>query len=404
MMRGEVKKSLQQFRNELFGAVAKNPSDALELVLYLRRRNEQVPDILIQSLTSVQEPDGDEPTTGLARKAAEDYITTDEAVPPALLNKVATNDKDAYYLALHYKKFDQQVPTVILKAVQNSPRWSSVFSTQIRRMSQEENEEMPLINLDDASRQQVLASIMRDYNVAIKYVGILTKNKKPIPENLKKMFTENPEKAEMYASVVFGNGGIIPDDIMNELIKDPSKSFNLANHIFGNFKNVLAPEPIVRGIAKSSSLSSEYAVMILKEKILNHKFLKILENGIAKGSTTEKRNRYGYVSVIHAPESAEKVRTKAADDYAMVYSRIIGEIPSDTIMKMVSDSGFTYVASNLVLQQKDIPEQFVKKISKNPDQSYRFIGRYYLKFGSRILPKKYKSIMLAAKKYEKEHI
>lgn len=403
-MSSEVKKSLQQSRDELYGAVAKNPYDALELVLYLRRRNEQVPDILIQSLASAQEPDGDEPNTGLARKAAEDYITTDEDVPPALLNKVATNDKDAYYLALHYKKFDQQVPTVILKAVQNSPRWSSVFQTQIRRISQEENEETSPISLDDASRQQVLASIMRDYNVAIKYIGILTKNKKEIPENLKKMFTEDPEKAKMYASMVFGNGGTIPDDIMNELVKDPSESFNLASHILGNFKNVLAPEPIVRGIAKSSSLSSEYAVMILKEKILNHKFLKILEDGIAKGSTTEKLNRYGYAPVSYATESAEKVRTKAADDYAIVYSRITGEIPSDIIMKMVSDGGLTYVASNLVLQQKDIPEQFVKRISKNPDQAYRFIGRYYLRFGSRNLPKKYKSIMLAAKKYEKEHI
>lgn len=403
-MSSEVKKSLQQSRDELYSAVAKNPYDALELVLYLRRRNEQVPDILIQSLASAQEPDGDEPNTGLARKAAEDYITTYDDVPPALLKKVATNDKDAYYLALHYKTFDQQVPTVILKAIQDSPRWSSVFSSQIRRMSQEENEETSSISLDDASRQQALASIMRDYDVALRYIGILTKNKKPIPENLKKMFVDEPEKAKMYASTVFGNGGNIPDDIMNELIKDPSESFDLASHILGNFKNTLAPEPVVRGIAKSASLSSEYAVMILKEKILNYKFLKILEDGITKGSTAEHRRRYAYGGRYDEQDSAEKVRTKAADDYAIVYSRITGEIPSDTIMKMVSDGGLTYVASNLVLQQKDIPEQFVKRISKNPDQSYRFIGRYYLRFGSRNLPKKYKSIMLAAKKYEKEHI
>lgn len=406
-MNDEVQKVLQQSREEMFRAVSKSPYEAAELILHLRRRNEPVPEFLLQSVVSVDAPlVSVADNTVLARKLAEDYVTTEDEVPQILLNKVAESDKDSYYLALHYKKFDQQVPEVILQSVLKSPRWSSVFSSKIREMSGDEDEEKAGLSLDDESRKQAIDKILQDEGTALQYVELLMRNKKEIPLIVQKAFESEPRLAKEYASTILGLGGKVPDSIINELTKDAGESYAVGEYILTRFKNV-APESIVRAIAKNALLASHYASAILKEKIINHNYLKILEHGITQGDTKEElrgHRVYGFDTEKDSEKTNKENRIRAADDYAIVYSRILGEIPPPEIMRFVSDVGITYVASNLASLGKKVPVEFINKIAAVPDQSYRFVGRYYLKHGTRQLPKEYKKIMMAAKKYEKERI
>ena len=242
---------------------------------------------------------------------------------------------------------------------------------------------------------------MQDEDYALEYVRVLVKNKKDVPEKLQKMFMSSPRLAKNYASVVMGNGGTVPEEIINEIIKEPSVSFEVASEITEKFKN-LAPEILIRALAKNSFLSSAYAVKMLKQNIINHKIFKILEHGILKGVSGNYKKNWSNQWV--ETDEGGSGKKEAIGNYAIVYSRVTGELPPPEILKELDLGALTYVASNLALQQKPVPTDIVEKISKNPDQSYRFVGRYYLKYGTRNLPKEYKKIESAAKKYDKGNI
>jgi|GEM_PF-5189183 len=406
-MSDETRKQLQQSREELMRAAARNPEQALDLALYLRRRNEQIPDYILNAVVSVDdenvspEEDVRHARSVAARRLAEDYITTDDDVPSLLLNVVAQEPKDAYYLAMHYKKYRQQIPEIILRSVMTS-QWASVFSSKVRR-GEFEDEETSIKNIDDEFRQKLFNSIMKDPNAALKLVGTLTFNKKPIPEALTQLFMKNSAYARDYATVVLGNEGTIPDEIMKELAKDPAESYRLADDILQKYGRV-APDEIVHSLSKNAMMSSEYAVAVLKKKIINHRILKILEKGMLGGKT--KKLHRGWSGTIDYSEEKpkEEDRTNALGDYAIVYSRELQEMPSAEILNKLMLNSLTYVASNLTLAGKPVPQEMIDKVASSPDQSYRFVGRYYLKFGTRNLPKQFKKISMAAKEYNRTHI
>ena len=385
---------------DLMHAVVKDPVYAAKLALYLRRRQEPVPDFVLQALTDIEDDSGGTDNSYLNR-VARDYLLTDEDVPEILLNMISKNAKNSYYLALDYKQYHQTIPDKILKTIQNS-RWAEPFQTTIRRMAQDEDDETANPSIDAGYLDQLLNRVMQDEDYALNYVRVLVKNKKDVPEKLQKMFMASPELAKNYASVVLGNGGTVPEEIINEIIKEPSVSFEVASEIIDKFKN-LAPEIVIRALAKNSFLSSAYAVKVLKQNIINHKIFKILEHGILKGTSGNYKKNWSnqWVSSSDEKDSGKK---EAIGNYAIVYSRVIGELPPPEILKELDLGALTYVASNLALQQKPVPVDIIEKISKNLDQSYRFVGRYYLKYGTRNLPKEYKKIEAAAKKYDKGHI
>lgn len=355
---------------ELLDKILENPQQAMRLAMILRHKHKEVPDAILNSLISDSMMG-----SNFARTLAEDYILMDETVPEQLLKKISENPKDAYYLAKYYKKNNQRIPEIIFQTVKQS---------QYYGQSLEENEET-----STSFQQDFLKKILKSEDLTLRYAAALLKNNKPIPDYVHDAIIafKDSRTSRHYSHYLITRDINVPDKILVNVAMDNDESFELATSLFKDLGKI-APDVILYSLATNPKYASEYGIMLLNKKYINQRILKILEDGIAR-KTKDKPDEYS---------------NEQAGLYAVVYTRILGDLPNPKIMKQVTPKYLTYVAMNLLGHKKEVPQEILDKIASNPPRSFAFISQYKLAYGAKKLPANYNKIKLSAKKYEYDTI
>ena len=355
---------------ELLDKILENPQQAMRLAMILRHKNQEVPENVLNSLVS-----DNMMGANFARTLAQDYILTDEDVPLQLLKRISESPKDAFYLAKYYKKNNQRIPEIIFQTVKQS---------QYYGQSLDEDEET-----SSSFQQDFLKKILKNEDLTLRYTAALLKNNQPVPDYVHNAIIafNDARTSRHFSHYLITHDINVPDKILVNVAMDNEESFQLAENLFKNLGKI-APDVILYSLATNPEYASNYGILLLNKKYINQRILKILEDGIARKSTSE-----------HNEHSNEQ-----AGLYAVVYTRILADLPSPKIMKLVTPKYLTYVAMNLLSHKKEVPQEILDKIASNPPRSFAFISQYKLAYGAKKLPPNYNKIKLAAKKYEYDTI
>lgn len=375
---------------ELLDNILQNPQQAMRLAMILRQKNKQVPDNVLDSLV------GDSMMgSNFARTLAQDYILTGEDVPPQLLQAVSQHPKDAYYLAKYYKEHNQRVPEIVFQAIKNSQYFSQFQSG----LSDEDEEKTSSFQSD------FLKKILQDSNMTLRYVAALLKKNQPVPEHAETAIESfnDANVARHYAAYLTQHAKPVNEKIYKIVAQDPQESFALATEVLHQTSKIVENMEIIKSLAKSSEHAGAYGIALLNKRIINQKILKLLEDSISK-SKFSKKHKSAITSTDTAEKLHEKAKSEEAGQYATVYARVLGDLPNESLTKLVKTKYLTYIAINLLAHGKTIPSEIVDKIANDPPRAFAFVAQYKLGRGSKPLPPDLKKIKIAADKYEKETI
>lgn len=375
-------------KQELLQGMAKDPEVSMRLANRFRQQGREVPGFILNALTK-------EPVMGgaFSRIIAQTYISKNETIPEVLIQRIAQNGKDSYYLAKYCLDYDYPIHPAIYDAVKETKfiePLKKMMGKTFKNEEDEEGDQKPEIY------KELLANILKNSTQTLKYVELLLKNKRPIPENIEKAFKNDPDDAVKYAMTLL-EYGIQPSEKINDIIaSDPHHSFSYAMGLFEMAsKPKFPPLKIIESLAKNVEQSSNYGRTLLTRKIVKPEILKILEKGIVHGSGKE----------LKAYGSHNLKKSDYAGYYAIPYVGATGELPNESIMKIVSENpkALVMISNKLWMHGKEVPPDIVDKISKSPAASYSFKVRY-TSLKNKPLPAIYKKIDVVADKYDKEHI
>lgn len=373
-------------KQELLQSMSKDPEVSMRLANRFRQQGREVPESILKSL-------GNSTMGGsFSRIIAQTYVSKKESIPDVLIQRIAQNGKDSYYLAKYCLDHNYPIHPAIYDAVKETKfivPLKTMMDKKFKNEEDEEGDQKPEIY------KELLAGILKDSNKTLKYVELLLKNNRPIPDNIEKAFENDPGDAVKYAMTLLENGMQPSERIIDIIAKDPYSSFAYAQGIFEmESRPKFPPLKIIESLAQIVEQSANYGRKLLTRKIVKPEIFKILEKGIVKGTGEELRGYTGKVT-----------KSDYAGYYAIPYVSATGELPSKPVMDLVSKNpkSLVMISNNLWTRGKEVPEDIVDKISKSPAAAFSFKVRY-TNLKNKPLPPIYKKIDVAADKYDKEHI
>jgi hypothetical protein len=154
----------------------------------------------------------------------------------------------------------KNVPDEILKGISTETRFSYEYATEILK-----NQNVPDI---------ILKGISQDSLIAYRYAREELKGK-GVPDIILKGISNNPSYANSYASNVLMYNNV-PDIIINSIHTSTTESYDYARNLY-NLKKDVAPDIILKTIAKNEHNSIQYTATLYFNPIAVLKFAKVFE-------------------------------------------------------------------------------------------------------------------------------